>query len=93
LTQKSVGDAEIARIAATLSDRAAELAKAMIVSIRSEVDFYRDTTVISDDTLQATAMANFAFILAGSAGRARLTRRRPRPPGSNAPRPGRRCRL
>jgi hypothetical protein len=69
LTQKSVGDAEIARIAATLSDRAAELAKAMIASIRSEVDFYRDTAVISDDTLQATAMANFAFIFSGLSGR------------------------
>jgi hypothetical protein len=68
LTQKSVGDAEIARIAATLSDRAAELAKAMIASIRSEVDFYRDTAVISDDTLQATAMANFAFIFSGLSG-------------------------
>jgi hypothetical protein len=69
LTQKSVGDAEIARIAATLSDRAAELAKAMIASIRSEVDFYRDTAVISDDTLHATAMANFAFIFSGLSGR------------------------
>jgi hypothetical protein len=69
LRQKSVGDAEIALIAATLSDRAAELAKAMIASIRSEADFYRDTDVISDDTLQATAMANFAFIFSGLSGR------------------------
>src|SRR5258705_11001430 len=41
----------------------------MIASIRSEVDFYRDTAVVSDDTLQATAMANFAFIFSGLSGR------------------------
>src|SRR5258705_13710606 len=40
----------------------------MIASIRSEVDFYRDTAVVSDDTLQATAMANFAFIFSGVSG-------------------------
>src|SRR5258705_6455941 len=41
----------------------------MIASIRSEVDFYRDTAVVTDDTLQATAMANFAFIFSGLSGR------------------------
>jgi len=62
-------DAQVSEIAAELGRRVEELGREIAAAIRSSIDFYKNTRVISDDELLTTCIENLRFVFEGLQGR------------------------
>jgi len=54
---------EVRRIASVLASRVDELAQSVAASVRAEVDFYKNTAVVTDDELLSSSTDNLEFAL------------------------------
>jgi hypothetical protein len=56
-------DEEVRRIASVLESRVDVLAQSVALAVRAEVDFYKSTSVVTDDELLTSSTENLQFAL------------------------------